>query len=197
MQMKERLKETEIRSKIIRATLDLAREKGWDEVSTRKISARINYSTTAIYHYFGSKESLLQEVKQEGFKQMREQFERITDRIKEPTQQLLSISLFHFDFAVKNREQYQIMFNLEGIKCEGSGHHKDQIKAGDIVRNVLRELSPEPPTELFFNWWALIQGFIVVQFNSDMKTRPDDMKERISNAIRRFAKSIKEEERLF
>lgn len=179
------------RSKIIHATLKLAEKEGWDSVSTRRVAKEVGYSTTVIYHNFGSKARLLEEIQIEGFKEMREQFERIIDQVADPAQQLLAISLFHFDFAMRHQLHYQAMFNLEGVKVGGSEHHKDQIAAGDLVRGVLKKLSNDSPLELFLNWWAIVHGTIVIQLNDSMKTRPDDIKTMLSEFIRRFIRGLK------
>lgn len=183
-------KNQDLRSKIIQSALSIAANEGWDSVSTRKVARKVGYSTTAIYHYFGSKSALLEAIQQDGFKEMRNQFERIKDRISDPAQQLLAISLFHFDFAIRQPFHYQVMFNLEGVKVGGTDHHTDQIKSGDIVRSILADLSKENSEELFLNWWAIVHGTIVIQLNDSMKTKPDDTKTMLSNFIRRFIKGL-------
>ncbi|SBV96363.1 Transcriptional regulator, TetR family [uncultured Eubacteriales bacterium] len=56
---RRRLQALETEQAILKATVDLAREKGFDRVSIRAICARAGITTGAFYHHFPSKEALL------------------------------------------------------------------------------------------------------------------------------------------
>jgi AcrR family transcriptional regulator len=63
--------------------IQIAKEQGWSSVSVRKISERIKFSTIIIYSEFGSKESLINEIKEYGFKKLLNKLKRTcenTDR---------------------------------------------------------------------------------------------------------------------
>lgn len=56
---RRKLQAQETEKSILKATVDLAREKGFDHVSIRAICARAGITTGAFYHHFPSKEALL------------------------------------------------------------------------------------------------------------------------------------------
>ncbi len=52
----------ELKSAVFDTVIRLAREGGWGNVSIRKISQEVEYSTIMIYDLFGSKDSLFVEL---------------------------------------------------------------------------------------------------------------------------------------
>ncbi|HWS43919.1 MAG TPA: TetR/AcrR family transcriptional regulator [Pseudoflavonifractor sp.] len=56
---RRKLQARETEQAILRATVELAREEGFDQVSIRAICARAGITTGAFYHHFPSKEALL------------------------------------------------------------------------------------------------------------------------------------------
>jgi len=61
----------EAREKIIAAALEIAAERGWDEVTLDAIARNVGTSKPALYNYFRSREELLRDVLFEVFRSFR------------------------------------------------------------------------------------------------------------------------------
>lgn len=66
---REREKE-EMKELILGAAGDIVAEDGFDKLSIRKIAARIEYSPAIIYHYFGDKEEIIQQLLKSGYQKV-------------------------------------------------------------------------------------------------------------------------------
>ncbi|MGH7672969.1 MAG: TetR/AcrR family transcriptional regulator [Gemmatimonadales bacterium] len=155
--------------------LDAAREMfvrlGYEATTMRAIAERIEYTATAIYHHFRSKEELLTELATTDFRALAAAFQRI-GRIDDPIERLRRIGAAYVDFALEHPMQYQLMFMMP--------HPVMDVK--DIVRGdpsqdayaFLRDawaaaiaagrLRPEfkDPEELAQMCWAPLHGLLAL-----------------------------------
>ena len=99
----------ETRQRIIDAARDLFVERGYEATSMRAIADRIEYTPTAIYHHFKSKEALLTELCASDFTHLAGHFHRI-DRVEDPVERLRIIGRAYVDFALEHPMHYQLMF---------------------------------------------------------------------------------------
>ena len=68
-----RLRERTARRRLITATpRALAEREGWDAVTTRRLSAEIEYSQPVLYKHFASMEDIVEAVALEGFGELAE-----------------------------------------------------------------------------------------------------------------------------
>ncbi|WP_320173735.1 TetR/AcrR family transcriptional regulator [Maridesulfovibrio sp.] len=99
-----------MKQKILDAARELFVKDGFDNVSMRKIAAKIDYSPAALYRYFKNKEELLLSLKQEGM----EKFGRMQihlPEIEDPFQRLREGGRIYLDFACAEPEYYELLFN--------------------------------------------------------------------------------------
>ncbi|WP_432738701.1 TetR/AcrR family transcriptional regulator [Maridesulfovibrio sp. FT414] len=99
-----------MRRLILDAAKELFAKDGFDNVSVRKIAARIDYSPAALYRYFKSKEELILSLKEEGmgrFGQMQAQSWNVED----PFERLLEIGRIYLNYARSEPEYYDLLFN--------------------------------------------------------------------------------------
>lgn len=163
LERKQREKE-QIRKNILEAALTLAKSGGWNAVTIRKIAEAIEYTPPIVYEYFQNKDDLFWEIILLGFQKLLKQGKKHIEKTDDPKEQLLMVSLAHWDFAFENRELYQLMFSLE------RPYPNEEAQRGIIyIRGMFSRLSGLQGIELeklVFNWLCLLNGTIsmVMQF---------------------------------
>ncbi len=65
-----------LKNEILNVAIKLAKRESWAEVSIRKISQEIEYSTIIIYNLFGNKDNLFFALKELGFKKLLSMYKR-------------------------------------------------------------------------------------------------------------------------
>lgn len=106
----------EVRSNILATAWQIVKEEGWQSLSIRKIADAIEYSVPVVYDHFVNKECILLEFAKEGFCLLAKKMQQAKSRHTDPAQQLKAMADAYWHFAFKNKEYYQVMFNL-GIPC--------------------------------------------------------------------------------
>lgn len=173
-----------LKKRILSATIEMASEFGWSAVSLRKVSARVNHSTIVIYDLFGSKEKLLQELAEEGFRRfLEEMFLELHSNLA-PKEQLIELTKVAWKFSTDNSELYDVMFGLTGtpsnnarkedtnqqLQEDVSGHFEElEI----FVQKYLTECLSGDAESLFMNWWAIVQGFLLIDKNKKGENREE------------------------
>src|SRR6266567_6966839 len=113
-QRREREKQ-EIRQSILSAAREIAKEEGWQAVTTRKVADRIEYSQPTIYEYFENKEAILLALLHYGYEQMLQAMQQAAGRTENPEERMLALSEAYWDFAFTSPELYQVMHGLGGV----------------------------------------------------------------------------------
>lgn len=187
-----------LKKKILTETIELASEAGWPSVSLRKVSARVNHSTIVIYDLFGSKEKLLQELAEDGFRLFLEAMFLELKSDYSPKDQIVCLSEVAWKFATENKELYEVMFGLTGSPSNNASgnetNHHLQEDASEhfqeleiFVQKYLTDCLEGDEESLFINWWALVQGFILIQKNKGDEEL-DSTFTHFMEAINRFLK---------
>lgn len=99
----------ETRRRILDAARELFVQHGYEATSMRAIADGIEYTPTAIYHHFESKEALLSELCNADFRSLAAAFRRI-GRIEDPIERLHRIGEAYAAFALEYPMHYQLMF---------------------------------------------------------------------------------------
>lgn len=189
VERKQRQKEA-LRREMLDASLRIARKDGWDAVSTRRVAEEVDYSTTAIYHYFGNKDSIMAELQSEGFHRMAGRIKCVLDALEgNPKGQLFALSMEHWNFAMENMELYQLMFGTGGIPCPAKPS-VEMMRLGSAIQHVIEELTSVPIEEVMMNWWAYTSGFINIVLTHRDECHPLDPKEVYIKGIKRFIDSL-------
>ena len=163
---KERQKE-ELRSKILQHARDLYIERGYEETSIRNIAERIEYSPTTIYLYFKDKDEIFYALHQEGFTILNQYFKPLFN-VGDPFERLKAIGKAYVQFALENREYYDLMFinekPMEAIMKEENRSWDEGKRSFDsLVQTVqqcieagyFRGMDAET---LSFTIWAMVHG---------------------------------------
>ncbi len=90
VERKQRTRE-QTRAGILQTAKEIARREGWQAVSIRKIADAIDYSAPVVYDYFDSKDVLLDEIRNDGFRFLRHEYERLVKLYRDPEKLLYEI----------------------------------------------------------------------------------------------------------
>lgn len=194
LERKQRTRE-QTRSGIVKTAKDIARREGWQSVSIRKIADAIDYSAPIVYEYFDSKDVLLDEIRQEGFRHLREEYERINKLYRDPEKRLYEISMIQWEFALQHPEMYQVMYNLNGAFCTLPVHEGSETQAvSSLIQDILFAFIPkskESIRRLFFEWWSISHGMITLAMLLKGQQPVEQSQQIYQESIRRFARNLK------
>ncbi|MBC8153510.1 MAG: TetR/AcrR family transcriptional regulator [Bacteroidetes bacterium] len=183
------------RSGIVLTAKDIARREGWQAVSIRKIADAIEYSAPIVYEYFDSKDVLLDAIRNEGFRYLHDEYERIQKLYRDPEKRLYEISLIQWQFAMRQTEMYQVMYNLDGAYCAMPVHQSGEVEAvSNIVRDIIFSFIPkakESIQRIYFEWWSLSHGMIVLAMMLKEQQSLEQSEQVYREAIRRFVRNLR------
>jgi AcrR family transcriptional regulator len=161
---------TETRQKILDAAREMFVDHGYEATTMRAIAEKIQYTPTAIYHHFESKEALLTELANTDFLSLASAFVRI-GRIEDPLERLVRTGQAYVEFALEHPMQYQLMFMTRRPKLETwveKGHGDPTKDAFSFLRATCHaaietgRLRPEfnDPDELAEMAWSSVHGIM-------------------------------------
>jgi AcrR family transcriptional regulator len=99
----------ETRDMILEAAREMFAEEGYDAVTMRAIAERIEYTPTAIYHHFPSKQALLTELCDCDFAGLAKLFQTHATPA-DPVERLRAVGAAYLSFAEQYPSQYRFMF---------------------------------------------------------------------------------------
>lgn len=106
-----RTRERAARQRLIVATARrLAETEGWDAVTTRRLSAEIEYSQPVLYSHFTNMDQLARAVALEGFGELTAKLRAARAGAMTPTDALRRFARAYVDFARENPALYDAMF---------------------------------------------------------------------------------------
>ena len=108
-----KMKEKEdMRALILDGARKVFLRKGYESASIRNIAEEINYSPSSIYFYFKEKGEIFQELHEEGFRLLLSKT-NVLDHVKDPFERLKAMCGVFIDFAIHNKDFYNLMFIVE------------------------------------------------------------------------------------
>ena len=163
----------------------LAEREGWDAVTTRRLSAEIEYSQPVIYKHFSSLDDLVEAVALEGFRDLAEAI-GLARRAAAPEDALSEVARAYGAWAEHNRALYDAMFS-RGTRLPFGGPDAPvpltdafaELRAATTI--IAGERDVDTLTELL---WAALHGLVTLDGNA--RLRPDHRRDRIELLIAQF-----------
>lgn len=153
-----------IKEKILQAAIKLFVKEGYENVSMRKLSEKIQYSPGTIYLHYKDKESILYELHTIAFQKFYEALNKAFSE-KNPLKRLELMGQNYLTFAWENPEYYDLMFINN---CISSSIAKEDEWIGMdsygllyktvsdcAVEGYIAKHDIEPAT---FSMWAFVHG---------------------------------------
>ncbi|MCO6148480.1 TetR/AcrR family transcriptional regulator [Flavobacterium sp. NRK1] len=168
MGSKERIlrQKEETRSNILKAARSIVKEEGWQGLSMRKIADKIEYTAPIIYEYFSNKEAILQELTCKGFSILSKDLEAAKIESVDPAEQLEAMWLAYWNFALKNKEMYQLMYGVEMTCCAQRNTESDYpyVLISNVIAELMGEQDPKPEIikQKYFTFFSVIHGLISI-----------------------------------
>jgi AcrR family transcriptional regulator len=186
----------EVRSNILATAWQIVKDEGWQALSIRKIADAIEYSVPVIYDHFVNKEWILVEFAREGFRLLTKKMQQAKIKQTDPAAQLKAMADAYWSFAFKNKEYYQVMFNL-GITCSEEENCLPE-KAGFrnlIGESIMEIMQKNKRTDIdvclkSHTFWSVLHGLISIKMmrNSDVTDTLNKMV--LDDAIEGFIKNL-------
>lgn len=117
----------ELKEKILAAARELFVEEGYEAVTMRKIAERIEYSPTALYLHFETKDDILRELCDEDFRALAGHFAGIST-LPDPLARLRAAGHAYVQFGLSYPNHYRLMFMTPHPRQEGE---ESAIAKGD------------------------------------------------------------------
>lgn len=168
MGSKERIirQKEETRSNILKAAREIVKEEGWQGLSMRKIADKIEYTAPIIYEYFSNKEAILQELTCKGFGILTKDLEAAKQEFNDPAEQLEGMWLAYWNFALKNKEMYQLMYGVEMTCCAQRNTETDApyTMISNVIAQLMEDENPKPEVikQKYFTFFSVIHGLISI-----------------------------------
>ncbi len=102
----------DLKQSILDAAKKLFLQDGYEATSIRKIAAEIEFSPTTIYLYYKDKNEIAHALHEEGFKMLSERF-MVLAHVEHPFERLKAMGRIYMQFALENRDFYEIMFVMK------------------------------------------------------------------------------------
>ncbi|MBX7555398.1 TetR/AcrR family transcriptional regulator [Streptomyces sp. tea 10] len=99
---------------IVAAARELAEQRGWDAVTTRRLAERIEYSQPVLYSHFRGKREITGAVALEGATDLAAAVRAAADAANSPRGRVAALARAYLDFAAHHPAVYDALFQLDG-----------------------------------------------------------------------------------
>jgi AcrR family transcriptional regulator len=141
---------------IVRTARELAESEGWDAVTTRRLSERIEYSQPVLYSHFAGKDAIVAAVAEQGFAEL------AGARAAAGTAKEAVVAAIHtyLAFAEANPALYDAMFVLgTDLPFAQATTPAPLLAAFGQLHDVLAPLAGDRDSGVFTEvWWSTMHG---------------------------------------
>lgn len=124
----------DIRNLVLEKAKALFLKEGYTNITIRKIARAIGYTPATIYLYFQSKDEILYELHNEGFRLLYEYKMTIGEpEISSALDRLHKGGKIYIDFALENPDYYELMFNMPEPRNFMAQHKHKEGSADDYA----------------------------------------------------------------
>lgn len=192
MGIKERRQEEKeaIRRKIIEAASEIVVKEGYENLSIRKIAAKIEYSPGTIYQYFMDKGAIVALIVEEEYGKIIKRISKIPINMENPEQSLVEGLKVYIELMLESPAKFRaiVMNDIEDIqqkvnildkgisKKRKSMESMCNLLAICIEKGIFREMDTELTAQLIWtSTYGLVSRFILE------KDIPPEQRERLIN----------------
>lgn len=157
-----------IRNTILKVSLQIVKNEGWQALSMRKIAEAIEYTVPVIYEYFKNKDALLNELAKTGFQRLAAALDKARVSEKEGNHKLKKMWMAYWDFAFSDSQYYQLMFGIETQCCLEKVVLADEENPSKMFLDVIAETMGDKKTTdqqisaYYFSMWSAVHGLIAI-----------------------------------
>ena len=156
---------------IISTARQLAEAEGWDAVTTRRLSAEIEYSQPVLYAHFANMDQLAQAVAIDGFGELAETLHTARAGAATTTDALRQLAHAYVDFARQNPALYDAMFTRSTTLHFAAEDTPPELEAGFAeLRNVATALAEHQDADTLAEvLWSALHGLVTLTRNGRLR----------------------------
>jgi len=170
-----------IKSSIIEESMKLILEKGFENMSLRKLAARVGMSAANLYYYYASKDEIYLNIQIKGFRRLQSCLENIQVSELNPVESLGQMIRAYLTFGFTNPDYYQIMLNsntpryleyknqnksMEPVALEAKQMAINSISAPlKAIERISKDTGSIPESDIFFRayqLWITLHGIVTL-----------------------------------
>jgi AcrR family transcriptional regulator len=183
-----RARERDARRRLIVTTARrLAEAEGWEAVTTRRLSAEVEYSQPVLYSHFANMDQLAAAVAIEGFGDLAEALRTARTGTATTTDALRQLSHAYVDFARSNPALYDAMFTRSTTLHFGAEDTPPELETAFAeIRDVVAALAGDQDADTLAEvLWSALHGLVTLTRNR--RLRPSYEAARVDLLIDRLA----------
>jgi len=188
----------EVRSAILSTAWQMVKKEGWQSLSIRKIADAIEYSAPVIYDHFENKEAILFQFVKEGFALLSKKMKAAKNKENKPEEQIIAMADAYWNFALKNKEHYQLMFGIGMATCESEKCMPEKTEFRSLlVEPIVTLLSKNRKSDAnaclkYHTLWSVMHGLVSIKMmgHSDVSEQLNKMV--LDDAVTGFIKNLKQ-----
>ena len=149
---------------IIRTARELAETDGWDAVTTRRLSQRIEYSQPVLYSHFANKDAIVAAVAEEGFAELARDLRAVRQAHTDRFELCRAMVYAYVGLAAKNPALYDAMFTMDVGLPFGQEDTPPALREGfEQLAAGLGALAAEDERGIFTEVaWAALHGLVTL-----------------------------------
>jgi AcrR family transcriptional regulator len=155
---------TDLREKVLQASLALIEEGGLDRLSMREVARKSGVSHQAPYYYFGDREAILAAIAGEGFWTLGQSFLRAVGQAgSDPAKALEAIGHAYVGFALRHPAYFQAMFRADAVPLDRYPEVRklENEAFGKLVEAIGKVFADQPSAirlNISIACWAMVHG---------------------------------------
>lgn len=181
IQSRKAAEKARVRALIIKAATKMYDKLGYDGVSLRKIASKISYSPATIYLHFKDKDELFLAIQQQCFEQFLQHLSQCAG-IEDPLDRLEKMGILYVEFAIKNKESYNLMFLNQApmAAIPGDSEWETGARSFFLLRDTIQEcmdlglLSFDDIDAATMMIWSQIHGMVSLLIRDRLRVFPAD-----------------------
>lgn len=191
-----RLREKEkTRLAILSTAWKMVKEEGWQSLSIRKIADSIEYSVPVIYDHFENKEAILAEFVREGFRLLSKKIQQAKEKETDPVDQLKTMADAYWNFALKNKEYYKLMYGVGMACCTGKKLNDKEGFDYLIMESIKEAISKNKQTGAnvclkYHTFWSILHGLVSIKIMESSPVSGELNKMVLDDAVEGFIKNL-------
>ena len=157
-------KQTDLRQKVLKASLALIEEGGLDRLSMREVARKAGVSHQAPYHYFDDREAILAALAGEGFSKLGQSLMRTAAQAgAEPVKAVEAMGRAYVEFALRNPAYFQAMFRADAVPLDRypDARKLEDEAFGKLVEGIGQAFANQPAEvrqAIAIACWAMVHG---------------------------------------
>jgi AcrR family transcriptional regulator len=113
---------------------------GLDHLNMRGLAARIGVSAMAAYRYYPNKETLIEGIRLQVIDRFADSLQVAGRLPSDPVGRLRNMCIAYLDFAVRNEQDYRLMFGTVAFSRLGAEDTRHRASAWEALLQVLADL---------------------------------------------------------